>query len=213
MGEQAARGGARRRPLTMLMFVEYIARPHGVSLERFHKHAKQDWPVAEDVVVANLARMNKLGPEPHYMCWWGIKSLARIDEWRNYYVSEDGRRHLANSRDAQVLDFQRHGIFDIVMGSGIVAGGLHIAEFFDADALTSAQIQTLFQDRNASATPGRLDYVLKRLGMLAPEPGGIALWSFPTLAAAEPFLRAPIPTGELIVSARGVYRPMGEEGT
>ncbi len=87
----------------MLMFVEYIARPHGVPLDLFHTHARQDWPASEDIVVANLARMNKLGPKPHYMCWWGIASLARVDEWQAYYTSEAGRTHLAQSGDAKVL--------------------------------------------------------------------------------------------------------------
>lgn len=197
----------------MLMFVEYIGRPHGIPLDHFHKHARQDWPASEDVVVANLARMNKLGPKPHYMCWWGIKSLARVDEWRDYYTSEAGRRHLAESGDAEVLDFQQHGLFDIVHGSGAAGGGLHIAEFFDADDFSGAEITEAFEARAASATSGQLTYVLKRLGMLAPDPGGIALWTFPSLAAAEPLLRTPLPKGALTISARGVYRPMGEEGT
>ncbi len=197
----------------MLMFVEYIGRPHGVPIDLFHSHAQQDWPASEDVVVANLARMNKLGPEPHYMCWWGIKSLARVDEWRAYYNSEAGRLHLAESGDAKVLDFQQHGLFDIVHGSGVVGGGLHIAEFFDADHLPNAAIADAFNTRAVSAAPGRLAYVLQRLGLLAPDPGGIALWTFPSLAAAEPFLRAPLPRDGVTVSARGVYCPMGEEGT
>ncbi len=197
----------------MLMFVEYIGRPHGVPIDLFHKHARQDWPASEDVVVANLARMNKLGPEPHYMCWWGINSLARVDEWQAYYTSEAGRLHLAESGDANVLDFQQHGLFDIVQGSGAVGGGLHIAEFFNADDLWSGELADAFNARAESATPGRLAYVLKRIGLLAPDPGGIALWTFPSLAAAEPFLRTPLAKGELTVTARGVYRPMGEEGT
>ena len=213
MGEQAARRDAYPRSLTMLMFVEYIARPHGVPIELFHKHARQDWPASEDGVVANLARMNKLGPKPHYMCWWAIKSLARIDEWHAYYNSVAGRSHLAKSDDAKVLDFQRHGVFDIVLCGGVVGGGLHFAEFFNAEDLSSAELAEAFQARAASASPGHLAYVLKRLGLIAPDPGGIALWTFPSLAAAEPFLRAPLPKGDFTISARGVYRPMGEEGT
>lgn len=197
----------------MLMFVEYISRPHGIPIDLFHSHARQDWPASEDIVVANLARMNKLGPKPHYMCWWRIRSLARVDDWQAYYTSEAGRAHLAESGAAKVLDFQQHGLFDIVHGSGVVGNGLHIAEFFSADDRTSAELADAFKARAASAAPGGLTYVLKRLGLLAPDPGGIALWTFPSLAAAEPFLRAPLPRDGMTISARGVYRPMGEEGT
>lgn len=196
----------------MLMFVEYIARPHGVPMEIFHRHARQDWPAAEDVVVANLARMNKLGSEPHYMCWWGIGSLARIDEWHAYYTSEDGRRHLAESQDAKVLEFQRHGIFDVIIGEGPLEKGLHVVEFFESGERPTEEIARGFAERSASAGSGRLDYVLARLALLAPDPGGIALWTFPSLAAAEPFLRASRPT-QLRITAQGIYRPMGEEGT
>jgi hypothetical protein len=195
-----------------MMFVEYIAPHHSVPIELFHRHAKQEWTPAEDVVVANLARMNKLGPEPHYMCWWEIRSLGRLDEWHAFYTSDEGRLHLARSADAKVIDFQRHGLYDVVIGSGPVAKGLHIVEFFEADALAAGEVRNAFERRAAAAPSGRLDYVLKRLGLLAPDPGGIALWTFGSLAAAEPFLRAPRPEKPDII-AQGVYCPMGEEGT
>jgi hypothetical protein len=195
-----------------MMFVEYIARHRSVPVELFHKHAKQEWAPAEDVVIANLARMNKLGPEPHYMCWWEIKSLARIDDWHAFYTSPEGRLHLARSADAKVLDFQRHGVFDVVIGSGPIGNGLHIVEFFKSDALSLAETRGAFERRAAAVPAGRLGYVLKRLGLLAPDPGGIALWTFGALSEAEPFLRMALPAVPVIV-AQGVYRPMGEEGT
>lgn len=196
-----------------MIFVEYITRDRTIPIELFHRHAKQEWIAGDDKVVANLARMNKLGPDPHYMCWWQINSLRRVDDWHAFYTSDAGRLHLARSADAKVLHFQRHGLFDVVAGSGPVEPGLHIVEFFEADHLTADDVRNELEKRSAAAHPGRLDYVLKRLGLLAPDPGGLALWTFGSLAEAEPFLRAPRGSSTLRIMAQGVYRPLGDEGT
>jgi hypothetical protein len=196
-----------------MIFVEYISRDRSVPIELFHKHAKQDWVAGEDQVVASLARMNKLAPEPHYMCWWKIDQLRRVDQWHSFYTSDAGRLHLARSADAKVLTFQQHGLYDAIVGGEVVAPGLHIVEYFEADAVSSEDVRQCFEARAEAARPGRLDTVLKRLGLLAPDPGGIALWTFGSLAEAEPFLRAPRPAAPLRIAAQGVYRPMGEEGT
>jgi hypothetical protein len=53
--------------------------------------------------------------------------------------------------------------------------------------------------------------VIKRLGLMAPDPGGIALWTFDSYVAAEGFLRAKAPTGPVTIRSAGLYRNFGDD--
>jgi hypothetical protein len=194
-----------------MIFLEYIERDRDFPLELFRHHGGQDWSSPEDRKVANLARTMRLAPVPHYMCWWQIKSIARIDEWEAFFRTADGRLYTAGSVASKVLNFTRNGIYDEVVGDGPVPSGLHVAEFFDADEMGLKEARDYFQDRAAGAPAGRLTYVLKRIGLMAPDPGGIALWTFADYVEAEPFLRLPRPRGALRIREAGFYRNFGED--
>jgi len=121
-----------------MIFAEYIARDRNVPWELFRHHGRQDWASDQDVMVANLARTMKIGPQPHYMCWWRIKSIARMDEWEDYFRSSEGRLYLSESPTGKALHFQRCGLYDEIIGHGEVPSGLHLVEFFAAPGQSSS---------------------------------------------------------------------------
>ncbi len=192
-----------------MILAEYIARDRSVPWELFRHHGRQDWVSDRDVMVANLGRTMKIGPQPHYMCWWKIASIARMDQWEEYFRTAEGRHYAATSPVPRALDFYQAGLYDEIIGEGRVPDGLHLVEFFAADDVGADAVRDYFSRRSPAG--GRLVYVLKRLGLMAPDPGGIALWTFPSYVAAEGFLRAPAPAGQVRVTAAGLYRNFGDD--
>jgi hypothetical protein len=178
--------------------------------EIFRKLGGQDWS-GSDRIVANLGRTMRLAPTPHYMCWWQIPSIKRMDEWEEYFRSNEGRIYLAESPTGKALHFQRCGLYDEIIGHGEVPSGLHLVEFFAAPGQSAGEIKHWFGERAADSGAGRLTYVVNRLGLIAPDPGGMAIWTFPDYAGAEPFLRHPSPAGPIVVTAAGLYRNFGED--
>jgi hypothetical protein len=194
-----------------MIFLEYIERDRAFPLELFRHHGGQDWSSPEDRKIANLARTMRLAPVPHYMCWWQIKSIARVDAWEAFFRTTDGRLYTAESPTSKVLNFTRNALYDEIVGAGPVPAGLHLAEFFSGDEASAEETRGYFESRASAAATGRLTYVLKRIGLLAPDPGGIALWTFADYVAAEPFLRTPRPKGVVRVVEAGLYRNFGDD--
>ena len=193
-----------------MIFVEYIERERSMPFEIFRKLGGQDWS-GSDRIVANLGRTMRLAPTPHYMCWWQIPSIKRMDEWENYFRSSEGRIYLSELPTGKALHFQRCGLYDEIIGHGEVPSGLHLVEFFAAPGLSSGDIKQWFGERAGESGTGRLSYVINRLGLIAPDPGGIAIWTFPDYAGVEPFLRRPPQPGAVGVTQAGLYRNFGED--
>jgi len=193
-----------------MIFVEYIERERSMPWEIFRKLGGQDWS-GSDRIVANLGRTMRLAPTPHYMCWWQISSIKRMDEWEDYFRSSEGRIYLSESPTSKALHFQRCGLYDEIIGHGEVPSGLHLVEFFAARTQSSGEIKQWFGERASDSGAGRLTYVIQRLGLIAPDPGGIAIWTFTDYAGTEPFLRRPLPPGPVTITEAGLYRNFGED--
>lgn len=186
-----------------MIYAEFIARDRGVPPEMFRHFGRQDWQSEKDVMVANLARTMKIGPGPQAMCWWRISGFDRMDEWEAHFRTPAGRLYMAESPVARALDFYRAGLYDIVFGDGPVPPALHLVEFFDPAGRKAEDIRAAFAGRQAGE--GRLACLLARVGLLGPDPGGIALWSFPSYVAAERFARCAAPAACAVREA-GFYR-------
>lgn len=187
-----------------MIYAEFIARDRALPPEMFRHFGRQDWPSDQDVMVANLSRTMKVGPGPEAMCWWRIAGFQRMDEWEAHFRTPAGRLYLAESPVAKALHFYRAGLYDVLLGEGPVAPALHLVEFFDPAGQQADGLRVAFAGR-AAAGDRSLVYLLRRVGLLGPDPGGMALWSFPSYAAAESFLRTP-PPPTCGVRAAGLYR-------
>lgn len=182
-----------------MIYAEFIRRDRGLPLEMFRHFGRQDWQSDEDVMVANLGRTMKLGPE-QAMCWWKIAGMSRMDGWEAFFRSDEGRLYAAESPVARALDFHRCGLYDALVEGEAVGQGLHLVEFFDPGTASDEDLVELFSSRGR-----RPAWLLRSLGRMAPPPGGIALWSFGSYVEAEPFLRLAPPPGCRVEDA-GLYR-------
>lgn len=195
-----------------MIFAEYIERDRAIPFEIFRHHGRQDWVSEEDVMIANLGRTMRVGPPPAYMCWWRIRSIARMDSWEAHFRTPEGQLYAAHTPVSRALNFTRCGLYDeIIGGDEPVPSGLHLVEFFAADGVEPAALRQHFEKRAAAAPAGRLLCVINRVGLMAPDPGGMALWSFDSYVAAEPFLRLPRNDGPAPVREAGLYRNFGED--
>ena len=194
-----------------MIYAEYIDRDRSMPWEIFRHHGRQDWVSDQDVMVANLGRTMRLAPAPHYMCWWQIRSIARMDDWEDHFRRPEGQLYLAGSPVGKALNFLRSGLYDEIIGEGQVPSGLHLVEFFAADDIEADQLRSHFSRRAQGIPSGRLTYVINRLGRLAPDPGGMALWTFGSYVEAEPFLRRRHDHGPVRMVAAGLYRNFGDD--
>jgi hypothetical protein len=194
-----------------MIYAEYIDRERSMPWEIFRHHGRQDWVSDQDVMVANLGRTMRLAPAPHYMCWWKIHSIARMDEWEDHFRRPEGQLYLAGSPVAKALNFLSSGLYDEIIGEGQVPSGLHLVEFFAADDIEADQLRSHFSRRAQDIRDGGLTYVINRLGRLAPDPGGMALWTFRSYVEAEPFLRRRHDHGPVRMVAAGLYRNFGDD--
>lgn len=78
----------------MLVYVEFISRRAGASLQAFHTvigGGQADWASEhpDDVMVASIGRTWRLGPGPEYLyAWWmPAHGLERLDDWEQTFDS------------------------------------------------------------------------------------------------------------------------------
>jgi hypothetical protein len=194
-----------------MIFAEYIEHDPAMPFQIFRKLGHQDWTGEGDRMIANLGRTQRLSGEPFYMCWWEIKGFARLDEWEAHFRTAEGRLYTAETPVSRAMRFTRNGLYDAIIGEGPIPSGLHLIEFFDPQGAPHLELRDYFQSRTPEAAPGKLLYLIDRIGLLAPGPGGMALWNFSDYASAEDFIRTSPPPGPVHFVQAGLYRNFGEE--
>jgi hypothetical protein len=203
----------------MSVYIEYISRRPGVPLHAFHAIAgagQKAWAsqYTEDRLILNIGRTWRLGPEPEYLAVWHTpgKSLERLDEWESIFASGEADP-IEHPFDAvariDVAGFYKP-LIEPVPGS---EGPVYYGEFFDwADGATGEDIRAFFGKRNGTHGQLTLNLLADRIGLLGPEPRGVAFWQAPSYAAVESVARD---AGEVDAPIRvlraGVYADLGRE--
>ncbi len=74
---------------------------------------------------------------PHYMVWWRIDGLSRIDEWEAYFRTPEGRLYQAETPVTHAVRFLQNGVFDEVIGGDAspLPPGLHLVEYFSSSTI------------------------------------------------------------------------------
>ena len=198
-----------------LVYIEYISRLPGVDPETFRAQAAQGqegWDSGyEDELVLSVGRTWRLGPDPGYMTVWHTRNagLERIDAWDRIFRS--GEADDLEQAFFQVARIDFAGCYAPLLEPVPARNGTYYAEFFAARGTADA-VRCFYESRAEQHPEFTLNLLVQRIGMLAPEPGGLAVWTIPDFAALDSVateldgINAPIR-----LSAAGTYADFGTE--
>lgn len=201
-----------------LVYLEFISRRPGVSLEQFHAVAGQGqsgWAGdnAEDVLLANLGRSWRTGPEPEYIAFWHTraKGLERFDDWERIFRSGVAEQFEEPFRLAARIE--RGGSYDALLEPVPVDTERCYLEFFDfADGAGRDEVRASYEERAGTHHDLKLNVLLDRIGRLGPNPRGIAVWGLPSWAALEGIARdLDGGDGPVRLVDAGMYSEFGKE--
>ena len=200
-----------------MIYIEYIQKEAGVDYEIFTFLGDQSWWAGadsdgDDAMVAQLGRTLRLGPEPAYMAIWRCRGLDKLDEWERYFASSEALRDRHGRASHRAITFAAAGCYDELLTGPAVGDGLQYIEFFvPGPGVPPRQNADFFSQREQQVPEGTLNLVLQRIGLLGPDPGGMAIWTFPDFASLESIARQrPVDT-PCSITAVGTYRRWGEE--
>lgn len=201
-----------------LVYIEYISRRPGVSLEAFHSlagHGQSGWAGEnpQEVLLANLGRTWRTGPEPEYLAFWYTpgQGLDRFDDWERIFRSGDADEFEEPFKLAARID--RAGSYDPLIEPTPVSTERVYIEFFDiAEGSTRDEVRAAYEQRAGAHPELELNFVLDRIGRLGPDPGGLAVWGLPSWAHLEQIARDldGVDTPVRLVNA-GMYSEFGKE--
>jgi hypothetical protein len=185
-----------------MIYIEYVSRRPGIELRDFHEsvnRGQEGWDAGyqEDQLVLNLARTWRLGPEPEYLGVWYSPGFGfeRIDDWDRIFRS--GQADHLEEPFRRVARIDVAGCYDTLLDPVRARNGSYYAEFFRASGETSA-VRNFYQQRAKNHPRLTLNLLVHRVGRLAPEPGGLAVWTLPNFAAL----------GEITSELDGVREPI-----
>ena len=198
-----------------LVYIEYISRLPGIDLETFRAQAAQGqegWDSGyEDELVLSVGRTWRLGPDPGYMTVWHTPTagLDRINAWDRIFRS--GEADDLEQPFFQVARIDVAGCYDPLLEPVPARNGTYYAEFFAAHDTADA-VRSFYESRAKQHPEFTLNLLVQRIGKLAPEPGGLAVWTIPDFAALNSVateldgINAPIR-----LAAAGTYADFGRE--
>ena len=202
----------------MIVYIEFISRRPGISIEHFHAIAgagQTGWAdqYGDDELLLNLGRTWRIGPEPEYLAVWlnrtaGLELLA---EWERAFRSGEAD---AFEKPMEVVGrLDRAGFYRPLRDPVAGRVGPYYAEFLDfaADA-TPEDVSEFFGKRVAAHPALTLHIVADRVGHLGPDPRCIAVWGLPGYGHLDE-IAGELQSGTAPVALRtaGVYANLGEE--
>ena len=199
--------------ITGLIYIEFRSRNPGVGLDVFHRVSVTRWTdeYPEDRLLLYIGRTWRIGPDqPEYLAVYYTPGggLGRLDQWDQIFKSGDVDQlelvRLATSR------IDRAGCYRPLLTPLPAAGGPYYLEHFAApDDLDDESVMKRFVARTSGTKDVQLHLLARRIGRLAPDPGGIAIWSLSTFEQSNAL--EPTSSGEIQVLDAGLYHDVGQE--
>jgi hypothetical protein len=178
----------------LLVYIEYISRRPGVSLEAFHEVAGRGqtaWAgeYGDDQLVLNVGRTWRMGPEPEYVAVWynAAAGMERIAEWERIFTSGEAAQFEEPFKLAARIDAA--GCYEPLLDPVPGTGGPYYAEFFEPAPGASGDAVRSFFDQRRARTGLELNLLVERIGRLGPDPPGLAVWTLPSYDALETIAR------------------------
>jgi hypothetical protein len=178
-----------------LVYIEYISRRPQVGLEEFHRVIKlgqTGWAggYEDDVMVMNVGRTWRLGPDPEYMCVWYSPAfgLERLDDWERAFGSGEAEAFEEPFRLAGRID--RAGCYEPLLEPVVGSKGRYYAEHLDlAPGASHDDVRSAYAERRDRHPALELNLLIDRIGALGPEPRALAVWGLPTWGHLEEIAR------------------------
>ena len=196
------------------------------QLQRFHRAVlagQRGWEASwsEDQLILSMGRTWRLGPEPEYVTVWYTPAagLERLDDWDEVFRS--GRADEIEKPFTELARIERAGCYDALLSpirqSATSAAGarsrgaIYYAEFFEPVG-SHGEIRELYEKRAAAHASSTLALCSARIGRLAPDPGGLAVWALPSYGALAAIARDLDGVLEPVrLKTAGVYNDIGRE--
>jgi hypothetical protein len=178
-----------------LVYIEYINRRPGVSTEAFYfatGRGQEGWAdeYAEDVLLLNVGRTFRTGPEPEYLSVWYTPNggLDRIGVWDAVFKS--GEAAHVEEPFKLVARIDQAGCYEPLLEPAPGSKGPYYGEYFDfAEGAARDDVRTLFEERRGRHTTLELLLCVDRIGKLGPDPRGLAIWRAPSFGDLEVIAR------------------------
>jgi hypothetical protein len=202
----------------LLVYIEYISRRSHTALDAFHKvvgHGQSGWAggYSDDVIILNVGRTWRIGPEPEYMCVWYSPrhGLERIDEWERAFTSGEADAFEEPFRLAGRID--RAGCYQPLLEPIVGSAGRYYAEHLDLAAGASpSDVRELYEARRARHGELELNLLIDRIGKLGPDPRAMAVWGLPTWGHLEGVARdLDADDGPVRLVTSSLYADLGHE--
>jgi hypothetical protein len=197
-----------------MIYAEYVDRDRFMPMEIFRRFADQSsWTAPEDGMVGNFGRTMRMGPTPAYLCFWQCKDLERMDEWEAHFHTPEAAMDKAEQATFQAIHLVRGGCYDeVIEGPPVNRDGLICIEYFGApESVPDEELGAHFTMRAARHREADLNFVLRRIGRLGPNPGCLAVWTFESYKAMQPFQRTSLDDDPYRPEETGIYRWMGKD--
>jgi hypothetical protein len=188
-----------------------------VSLEQFHFAAglQDTWSedYADDVLVLNLGRTFRTGPEPEYIAVWYTANagLERIGEWERIFKAHEADQLEETFKLGARIE--KAGCYDPLLPPVKRRSALYYAECFDFEAGASRDdVQAFYEERRDRHGKLELNLLVDRIGRLGPDPRGLAVWSMTSWESLDAIARElDAGGGPVLLQTGGLYRDLGEE--
>lgn len=179
----------------MLVYVEYISRRPGVSIEAFHFAAGRGqggWAdeYADDLLLLNLGRTFRLGPEPEYVAVWYVAGagLERVGEWERIFATGEADHFEETFRLAARIDTA--GCYEPLLEPVRGRDGLYYGEYLEfAAGMSREDVAAFFTERRDRHDGLTLNLLCDRIGALGPDPRCLAVWTVPGWDALDEVVR------------------------
>jgi hypothetical protein len=201
----------------VLVYIEFITRLQGVSLEAFHFAAgrQEEWSSGweDDVLLLNIGRTFRTGPEPEYLAVWYTPGagLERIGDWERVF-----KAHEADELEEHFklgARIEKAGSYEPLLEPLRRRDGLYYVEYLDfAPEASRDDVRDFYTGRRDRGSEIELNLLCDRIGKLAPDPRALAVWNvgewdrLGDVARELDGVESPV----RLVTA-GIYRDLGQE--
>jgi hypothetical protein len=199
-----------------MLYVEFFSRLPGVALDTFHTVARAagGWSAEyeDDQLLLNLGRTFRVGPDPEYLAvWYSPRSgFERLGVWEHAFSS--GEASHFEDPFKQVARIDRAGCYEPLLDPVPGRDGLYYVERYAAANGASTDAVRAFFQRRVDRHEVDLNVLCERIGLLGPEPPGLAVWNVGSWERLDPIVRdlGSRTTVVELVDA-GLYRDLGSE--